>query len=302
MNSEALLPEAKILVPVVGGDLAVFRYGPEGGKPVLALHGITSTNRAWQWFAASVVPAGYTLYAPDLRGRGDSNSLPGPFGMEIHARDLVAVIDHLKMAKMDVIGASMGAFVAIALLGVAPDRVSRTVLGDGGILLPLPPGYTVEEILPYVLGPALARLDMTFESREAYRNFWKSQPAFIKGWSPGLDEYVDYDLRGTEPLMRASTNKKAVIDDATDEFGNDLLENTLRNLPEEVLMLRSVRGLQNEETPLYPEELLKETLLNYPKIKLITVPDTNHYDMLLSQEYADNCAKLIYGINPGDRK
>jgi pimeloyl-ACP methyl ester carboxylesterase len=302
MNSQPFLPQAKISVPVIGGELAVFRYGEEGGKPILALHGITSTNRAWQWFAASVVPHGYTLYAPDLRGRGDSNSLPGPFGMEVHARDLVAVIDHLGFAKMDVIGASMGAFVAIALLGLAPERVSRTVLGDGGILLPLPPGFTVEEILPFVLGPALARLDMTFKSREEYRNFWKSQPAFIRGWTAGLDEYVDYDLRGIEPLMRASTNKKAVIDDATDEFGNELLENTLRNLPEEVLMLRSVRGLQNEETPLYPEVLLKETLLKYPKIKLITVPDTNHYDMLLSQEYADNCAQLIYGIQPGVAK
>ena len=302
MNSKAFLPEAEFFVPVVGGDLAVFRYGAKGGTPILALHGITSTNRAWQWFAASVVPAGYTLYAPDLRGRGNSNSLPGPYGMEVHARDLVAVIDHLNFSTMDVIGASMGAFVAIALLGIAPDRVSRTVLGDGGILLPLPPGYTVEEILPYVLGPALARLDMTFESREAYRDFWKAQPAFIKGWSAGLDEYVDYDLRGVEPIMRASTNKKAVIDDATDEFGNDLLENTLRNLSEEVLMLRSVRGLQNEETPLYPENLLKEILRNYPKIKLITVPNTNHYDMLLSQEYADKCADIIYGIKSGDFK
>ncbi len=302
MDTKAFLPDVKLEVPVVGGMLAVFRYGPAEGKPILALHGITSTNRAWQWFARAVVPNGYTVYAPDLRGRGDSNSLPGPFGMEVHARDLVAVIDYLKFAKMDVIGASMGAFVAIALLGLAPERVSRTVLGDGGILLPLPPGYTVEAILPLVLGPALARLDMTFESREAYRNFWKTQPAFIKGWSAGLDEYVDYDLRGVEPMMRASTNKKAVIDDATDEFGNDLLENTLRNLPEEVLMLRSVRGLQNNETPLYPESLLKETLLNYPKIKLVTVPDTNHYDMLLSQEYADNCANLIYGIKSGALK
>jgi len=297
MNSPAFLPEAKISVPVVGGELAVFRYGPTGGKPILAIHGITSTNRAWQWFARAVVPFGYTLYAVDLRGRGDSNSLPGPFGMETHARDLLAVMDYLGLPKVDVIGASMGAWVAIALLGIAPERISRTVLGDGGIILPLPPEFSVEEFLPVLLGAAMARLDMTFESQEAYRNFWKSQPAFAKGWSAGLDEYVDYDLRGVAPLMYASTNKQAVVEDSIDEFGNELIENTLKNLTEEILMLRSVRGLRNEEFPLYPEAALKDKLKNYPKIKLITVPDTNHYDMLLSQENADICTNLIYGVN-----
>jgi lipase len=296
MNSQSFLPEAKLSVPVVGGELAVYRYGASGGKPILAVHGITSTNRAWQWFARTIIPHGYTLYAPDLRGRGDSNSLPGPFGMTTHARDLIAVIDYLELAKVDVIGHSMGGWVAIALLGVAPERVSRTVLIEGGILLPLPAGFTVEAILPYVLGPALARLDMTFESRESYREFWKAQAAFANGWNAGLNEYVDYDLRGTEPYMHASTNKEAVVEDAKDEFVNELIENTLRNLPKRVLMLRSVRGLQNEEGPLYPEALLKETLLNYPMIDMLTVPDCNHYELLLNQETVDVCADLIYGI------
>ncbi|MBI3430263.1 MAG: alpha/beta hydrolase [Actinobacteria bacterium] len=299
MKSDSYLPEAKITVPVEGGDLAVFRYGPEGGRPILAIHGITSTNRAWQCFARAVAPHGYTLYAVDLRGRGDSNSLPGPFGMAVHARDMLTAIDSLGLAKVDVIGASMGGWVAISLLGLAPERISRTVLCDGGIILPLPPQFSVDEVIPIVLGPALARLGMPFASFEAYRNFWKTQPAFIKGWSSSLDEYVDYDLRGTPPLMYASTNKKAVLEDAIDEFGNEFIEHTLRNLTDEVLMLRSVRGLQNEETPLYPEAMLKEVLINYPKIKLVTMPDTNHYDMLLDQENANACAKLIYGVSTG---
>jgi lipase len=297
MNSQAFLPECKILVPVAGGELAVFRYGSDSGKPILAIHGVTSTNRAWQLLSAALVPHGYTLYAVDLRGRGDSNALPGPFGMESHARDMVAVIDHLGFEKIDVIGGSMGAFVAVAMLGLAPERIARTVLGDGGIPLPLPAGFTVEQVLPYVLGPALARLAMTFESHHAYRDYWKSQPAFSSGWSSALDEYVDYDLRGNAPLMYASTNKKAVEEDSIDLFGNELIENTLRNLTQEVLMLRAVRGLQNEETPLYPEDALKAVLRNYPKIKLITVPNTNHYELLIEQIGADACANLIYGIN-----
>lgn len=297
MSSQSFLPECKIMVPVNGGELAVFRYGPEGGKPILLIHGVTSSNRAWQLLAATLVPRGYTLYAVDLRGRGDSHSLPGPFGMPAHARDMVAVIDHLGLPKIDLIGHSMGAFVCVAMLGLAPERISRSILIDGGIPLPLPSGFTVAQVLPYVLGPALARLAMTFESHEAYRNYWKLQPAFFKGWSAVLDEYVDYDLRGTAPSMYASTNRMAVEEDSIDLFGSALMENTLRNLTDEVLMLRAVRGLQNEETPLYPEVTLKGVLAQYPKIKVITVPDTNHYDILLDESGANACANLIYGVN-----
>ena len=296
MNSQSLLPEEKISVPVAGGDLAVFRYGPAGGKPVLLIHGVTSSNRAWQFFAAALTPSGFTLYAVDLRGRGDSNGLPGPFGMGVHAQDILAVIEYLGFEKVDVIGHSMGAFVAIALLGTAAERVSRTVLVDGGIPLPLPEGFTVAQVMPYILGPALARLNMTFESPQAYRDYWMVHPAFAKGWNAALDEYVDFDLRGNAPTMVASSNAKAVEEDSEDLFVSDLISNTLENLEEDVLMLRAVRGLQNEETPLYPEGILNAALTRFPRIKVVTVPDTNHYDILLSQNGAAACANLIYGV------
>ncbi|MBN1613173.1 MAG: alpha/beta hydrolase [Deltaproteobacteria bacterium] len=294
-NQKALLPEARFLVPVAGGELAVFRYGPEGGKPILAIHGITSSNRAWQCFAGALVPRGYSVYAVDLRGRGDSNALPGPFGMKAHVGDMVAVLDFFSLPASDVIGHSMGGFVTVAMLSLAPGRVSRPVLIDGGVPLPLPPGLTPEQVLPLILGPALARLAMTFPSREAYRDYWRSQAAFVKGWTPVHDEYVDYDLRGEPPEMRPSTNPKAVEEDSADLFATDLIESTLRDLPREVLMLRAVRGLQNEEVPLYPEPVIITVLENYPRIRLETVADTNHYDILLDQRSAEACAEIIYG-------
>ena len=295
MVVKSILPEEKILVPVRGGSLAVFRYGAQGGAPILAIHGVTSTNRAWQWFAGEVVSRGYTLYAVDLRGRGASNALPAPYGMKNHAVDMVAVIQKLDLRSVDVIGHSMGAFVAVALLGVAPELVKRSVLIDGGIPLPLPEGFTIAEVMPHILGAALARLSMTFESNLAYRKFWQEQPAFAKGWSSGLDEYADFDLHGVAPEMMASTKRQAVEEDSADLFGNELIEKVLLNLDREVLLLRAVRGLKNEEQALYPQEVLERALRNYPKIKVITVADTNHYDIVLDQKGAQSCADVIYG-------
>lgn len=296
MNNEAFLPETKFEVPVDGGDLAVFRYGPAGGHPVLLIHGITSSNRAWQWMAQGLIERGLSPYAVDLRGRGDSSVLPEPFGQKAHGEDLIAVMDYLGFDSMDVIGHSSGAFVGVALLGIAPARVNKLVLIDGGIQFPLPEGVTIEQVIGYVLGPAFARLAMTYESKQAYRDYWKVQPAFERGWSTGLDEYVDYDLRGIAPIMKSSVNPQSVRDDTAENFrAFDLNQETLKNLRSEVLLIRAERGLQNEETALYPLPILTAELTKFPKIRLETVADTNHYDLVVNTFGAEKCLDLIYG-------
>lgn len=289
------LPRHKFEVPVDGGALATFQYGSGDGRPVLLIHGVTSSNRAFQLFAQALIDRGKAPFAVDLRGRADSNALPAPFGMVQHAKDMAAVIDHFGWNKPDVIGHSMGAFVTAALAGLFPDKVGDVVFADGGIPLPMPPGMSVEQILAFVLGPALTRLTMTFENKEAYRNYWKPQPAFAKGWSCVLDEYVDYDLRGEEPNMRPSTNLQAVKDDSRDLFENELLVRSLQGLQRESLFIKAERGLQNEENGLYPMALLDIVLPNYPKLKLKFLADCNHYDMFLGATGAEKVAQIIYG-------
>ena len=285
------LPTQRILVPVLGGDLAVFQYGDGSGVPVLLIHGVTSSNRAFQLFADSLIARGKAPFAVDLRGRGDSNNLQAPFGMKQHAQDMAAVIDHFGWNKPDVIGHSMGGFVAAALVGLFADKVDEVVFADGGVPLPMPPGMTVEQIMPFVLGPAMTRLAMEFENKEAYRNYWKPQAAFVKGWSAVLDEYVDYDLRG----KKASTNPQAVEEDSRDLFGDDLIVKSLQGLQKPAIFIKAERGLQNEEGGLYPIPVLDAVLPAYPMLKLEFLADCNHYDMFLEQSGAEKVAHIIYG-------
>jgi lipase len=289
------LPTQRILVPVQGGELAVFQYGNGDGTPVLLIHGVTSSNRAFQLFADALIARGKAPFAVDLRGRGDSNSLQGPFGMRNHAADMAAVINHFGWNRPDVIGHSMGGFVAAALVGLYPDAVGEVVFADGGLPLPMPPGMTVEQIMPFVLGPAMTRLAMEFENKEAYRNYWKPQAAFAKGWSSVLDEYVDYDLRGSEPHMKAATNPQAVEDDSRDLFGDDLIVKSLQGLRKQSLFIKAERGLQNEEGGLYPMPVLDAVLPAYPMLTLELLTDCNHYDMFLEATGAEKVAQIIYG-------
>lgn len=285
------MPTEKFEVPVAGGQLAVFRYGDGAGEPVLLIHGVTSSNRAFQLFADELIARGKAPYAVDLRGRGDSNSLPGPFGMAQHAKDMATVIDYFKWIRPEVIGHSMGGFVVAALSGLYPEKIGRIVFADGGIPLPMPPGMTVEQIMPLILGPALARLSMTFDSKDAYRDYWKPHPAFNRGWSKELDEYVDYDLRKGKP----STSAQAVEEDSRDLFGDTIIDNALKNLESETLFIRAPRGLQNEEGGLYPPAVLDFVLTNYPKLKLVNLDDVNHYDMFLHPFGCEQIATAIYG-------
>src|ERR1700689_2697949 len=75
-------------VPVDGGDLRVLLWG-NGKRVAVAVHGITASAMSWQAVARHM-PADWTLAAPDLRGRGYSSDLPGPYGLERHARDMAA--------------------------------------------------------------------------------------------------------------------------------------------------------------------------------------------------------------------
>ena len=285
------LPTQRIMVPVKGGEIAVFQYGNGSGDPVLLIHGVTSSNRAFQLFADALIARGKAPFAVDLRGRGDSNNLPGPFGMKQHAEDMAAVIDHFSWTQPDVIGHSMGAFVAAALVGLYSEKVGDVVFADGGVPLPMPPGMTVEQIMPFVLGPAMTRLAMEFENKEAYRNYWKPQAAFAKGWSAVLDEYVDYDLRG----KKASTNPQAVEEDSRDLFGDDLIVKSLQGLQKPAIFIKAERGLQNEEGGLYPMPVLDAVLPAYPMLKLEFLADCNHYDMFLEATGAEKIAHIIYG-------
>src|SRR5918999_2361383 len=131
-----------LAVPVPGGSLHVGVAGaPPGtaGVPVvLAVHGITGSHPTWAPVARHLGDT-VTLLAPDLRGRGQSAAVGGPFGMAAHVEDLVAVLDHAGCERAIVAGHSMGGYIVTRLAANASERMAGGVLVDGGLPLPVPP-------------------------------------------------------------------------------------------------------------------------------------------------------------------
>lgn len=129
---------------------------------MLAAHGITGTHMQFHAIADQL-GSDITLIAPDLRGRGRSSEVSGPFSMGTHGDDLAAVLDHVGVDRAVVMGHSMGGFAAVVLAHRHPERVEHLVLVDGGIPLDLGAlaDMPTDQLIAAMIGPALERLRMT---------------------------------------------------------------------------------------------------------------------------------------------
>lgn len=112
-----------------------FHYTERGAPtapPVVMLHGVTGHARTWD-DEAEALAGRYRVLALDQRGHGDSDPAPdGDYTTGTLAEDLAAFCDALGLARVRVVGLSMGGRVAIAYAGRRPARVERLVVVDIG--------------------------------------------------------------------------------------------------------------------------------------------------------------------------
>ena len=278
-------------VPVRGGELAVGVWGEQDAPTVLAIHGLTASHKAWEALADAA--PGLRIIAPDLRGRARSNGLPGPWGMNTHADDMAAVLDHFGVRPALVLGHSMGAFVSTTLAMRHLDRVGGLVLIDGGIPVPIPDGVSAAEIPQALLGPAAERLSMTFASREAYRDYWRRHPSLQEDWGPYIESYVDYDLQGAEPELRPSSVFEAVAEDSLHLAGEAGYEDALVGLPMPISFIRSPRGLLNQAPGLYSASTLRAWEDRMPNLTTHDIADVNHYTIVMARRGAEEVLAVV---------
>lgn len=128
----------------------------DGDRPILAIHGVDGSHRAWL-HAAEKLGGARSLIAVDLRGRGAS-SPNGPFGVTAHVEDMVAVLDAADVAPVTVLGHSFGGHVAAKLAADRPDLVTAVVLADGGAPRVVPDEMTPEALVAGALSNIIPNL------------------------------------------------------------------------------------------------------------------------------------------------
>ena len=280
-------------VPVHGGHLRAGIWEPVSATEpptIVAIHGITATHQSWLHLPP-LLP-GARIVAPDLRGRGRSNTLPGPYGMAQHADDVAALLSALGVGAATVVGHSMGAFVALVLSHRHPGLTTRLVLADGGLPLEIPDGADPDELMHAVLGPAIQRLAMTFPDHAAYRQFWAKHPAFGPDLVAELAAYFDYDLEPAPTGWRSSARIEAVTEDQRELVTGHSVRPALAHLTVPTTFIHAPRGLQ-DDAPLYRPEHAESWAARVPSITMKWARSVNHYTVVMSRPGARLVAEQL---------
>jgi pimeloyl-ACP methyl ester carboxylesterase len=114
------------------------------GDPVLLIHGFASNGRTnWRepgWIAL-LSRSGFRVVAMDNRGHGESEKLhdPASYTSALMAEDARRLLDHLGIARADVMGYSMGARITAFLALAHPERVRSAVFAGlaGNMVRPM---------------------------------------------------------------------------------------------------------------------------------------------------------------------
>ena len=94
------------------------------GPAVVLIHGLGSSTRDWER-QIGPLSRSWRFIAIDLRGHGRSDKPPGPYSLSDFAGDVAAVIDHLGVGPVPVVGISLGGMTAFQLAADRPELVSR---------------------------------------------------------------------------------------------------------------------------------------------------------------------------------
>ena len=127
-----MLESVSTFIPLRGLTCHVRQWGHPDGRPLLMLHGWMDNSASFQFLADAIGP-GWRLVAPDWRGFGLSEWAPGGvYAYTDYLADLDALVDALKLPpRFDLLGHSLGGFIAATYAAARPNRVARLVNVEG---------------------------------------------------------------------------------------------------------------------------------------------------------------------------
>ena len=98
------------------------------GDPILLFNGASDGMDAWDPSLLRILSSNHTVIAFDSRGIGNTTSGSKPYTYQQLANDSAGLLDALKIPKADVMGYSLGSYIAQQLAITYPDKVNSLVL------------------------------------------------------------------------------------------------------------------------------------------------------------------------------
>ena len=121
-------------MPFVKSGDAQIHYALEGpsGAPALIFSNSLGANYSMWDPQAHAFEKNFRVLRYDTRGHGQSSSTPGPYSIEQLSKDVLAMLDALKLERVTFCGLSMGGMIGMWLGANAPERLHKIILCNTG--------------------------------------------------------------------------------------------------------------------------------------------------------------------------
>jgi pimeloyl-ACP methyl ester carboxylesterase len=266
------------------GVIAAELSGSPNGRLVVGIPGLSTNLRSFDVIFEGLDPDQFRRLAYDPRGRGRSEKTPpGTYGWPQHARDVIEMADQLGAESFDLVGWSMGTWIAFVVCALAPGRVRRLVLIDGG------GEPDASSVAPVYAG--LERLGTIYPSRAAFFELAKKLPIYTP-WA-AWERLFDYELEDVEGGVRARTSMAAPWEDEAYRKSHDpyalwpavTMPSLLVRARQEILP-----GMGYILTAADAQRFVSEV----PRSKVVEV-DCNHYAIGMHPDTAQAIAQFLGG-------
>ena len=121
------MPSQKVTIGNI--EIAYKQLGESGAKPIVLITGLGVTMEMWSpLLLEQLTASNYSVTIFDNRGSVESTSGTREFSISQFANDTAGLLDALNIVKADILGWSMGSFIAQELTLANPEKVDKLIL------------------------------------------------------------------------------------------------------------------------------------------------------------------------------
>lgn len=261
-----------------GIRMTYLTLGPEDGTSIILIHGATDSRLSWFQVAPDLAEKGYRVYVPELRGHGKTDKpKEDAYTLDEHTEDIKSFIDLLDLKKVNLVGHSLGTFIAEEIAAKYPDLVnSITLIGAG---------YKVQgnEVIDWVLNGD----GNSFRGINSYSDDEKIPDEFIKEWTTTVNE----DKNFAEGIYEQA---KELPDYAWKAIFNGL---NGQNIEDDLKEIKApVQVIWGSEDTVFPKNEQTELLANLTNASFVNftqIDGADHNTHWASKDIASQIADLI---------
>ncbi|MEM9570500.1 MAG: alpha/beta hydrolase [Pseudomonadota bacterium] len=254
--------------------------------PAICMHGLTRNHKDFEPMIASLGD-GHRFISVDVRGRGLSERTENPelYNPVQYAEDMIALLDHLGLKKVVLIGTSMGGLISMFIMNKAPERITGVILNDVG---------------PVVERAGLERISEYASKRSVYADWNEAAQAIAETQRVAFPEYADDDWLAFAARTYCEQDGGGIVPDFDPNIMNAFttkppsrfakfamwrLFGKLKSTP-----LLIIRG---ENSDVFSAKTAKMMHHRHRNSRLVTVPGRGHAPMLDEAEAVRAIAEFL---------